>query len=108
MGNHASPQNPGNSRNVCVEVMSRLAGMLLHHRADLLVLTYANPAEEQGASWIVVASAGTMSQLLQFRVLRLGLLQDGDVGVGVLPESEKSLVRGLRFGVVPHQAIGPS
>jgi hypothetical protein len=25
-------------------------------------------------------------QLLQLRVLRLGLLQDGDVGVGVLPE----------------------
>src|SRR5215469_4943850 len=34
-GNHASPQNPGNSRNVCVQVMSRLAGMFLHHRAGL-------------------------------------------------------------------------
>jgi hypothetical protein len=31
--------------------------------------------------------------LLQLRVLRLGLLQDGDVGVGVFPESEEVLVR---------------
>ena len=30
--------------------------------------------------------------LLQLRVLRLGLLQDGDVGIGILPESEKFLV----------------
>jgi len=29
---------------------------------------------------------------LQLRVLRLGLLQDGDVGVGVLPEGEEVLV----------------
>jgi hypothetical protein len=29
--------------------------------------------------------------LLQFRVLRLGLLQDGDVGVCVFPEGEKRL-----------------
>jgi hypothetical protein len=28
-------------------------------------------------------------QLLQLRVLRLGLLQDGDVGVGVFPEREE-------------------
>ena len=35
--------------------------------------------------------------LLQLRVLRLGFLQDGDVGVGVLPEGEEVLVRSLRF-----------
>jgi hypothetical protein len=29
---------------------------------------------------------------LQFRVLRLGLLQDGDVGVGVFPEREEIFV----------------
>jgi hypothetical protein len=28
--------------------------------------------------------------LLQLRVLRLGFLQDGDVGIGVFPESEVS------------------
>jgi len=34
---------------------------------------------------------------LQLRVLRLGLLQDGDVGVGVLPERERIVVRGAHF-----------
>src|ERR1700730_3256786 len=33
---------------------------------------------------------------LQFRVLRLGLLQDGDVGVGVFPEGEEIFVGGER------------
>jgi hypothetical protein len=32
--------------------------------------------------------------LLQLRVLRLGFLQDGDVGVGVFPEREEILVGG--------------
>jgi hypothetical protein len=32
---------------------------------------------------------------LQLRILRLGFLQDGDVGVGVFPESEKVLVGSL-------------
>src|ERR1019366_9126047 len=34
--------------------------------------------------------------LLQLRVLRFGLLQDGDVGVGVFPEREKIFVSGER------------
>jgi len=33
-----------------------------------------------------------IARLLQLRVLRLGLLQDGDVGVGVLPKTEKVLI----------------
>ena len=33
---------------------------------------------------------------LQLRVLRLGLLQDGDVGVGVFPEGEEVVVGGER------------
>ena len=33
---------------------------------------------------------------LQLRVLGLGLPQDGDVGVGVLPESEEILIGGER------------
>src|SRR5580693_1455968 len=38
------------------------------------------------------------SSLLQLRVLRLGFLQDGDVGVGVFPEREEFLIldAGLR------------
>ena len=31
---------------------------------------------------------------MQFRVLRLGFLQDGDVGIGVLPEGEEVLILG--------------
>src|ERR1700751_148998 len=38
--------------------------------------------------------------LLQLRVLHLGLLQDGDVGVGVFPEGEEILVRSFRLGGV--------
>src|SRR5215469_2361127 len=33
-------------------------------------------------------------RLLQFRVLGLGLLQDGDVGVGVFPQCEEILIGG--------------
>ena len=35
--------------------------------------------------------------LLQLRVLRLGLFQDGDVGVGVFPEIEEVLVGGANL-----------
>jgi len=34
------------------------------------------------------------AQLLQLRVLRLGLLQDGNVGVGVFPKSQEILIGG--------------
>jgi len=36
--------------------------------------------------------------LLQLRELRLGFLQDGDVGIGVFPEGEEILVGSFRFG----------
>jgi hypothetical protein len=38
--------------------------------------------------------------LLQLRVLCSGLLQDGDVGVGVFPEGEEIFVGSLRFGAI--------
>jgi len=41
-----------------------------------------------------------MEKLLQLRVLRLGLLQDGDVGVGVFPERQKILIGRLGSGGV--------
>ena len=44
--------------------------------------------------------------LLQLRVLRLGLLQDGDVGVGVFPEGEEILVRSFRLGGVTRKRVG--
>ena len=36
--------------------------------------------------------------LFQLCVLRLGFLQDGDVGVGVFPEREEVLIGGAGFG----------
>ena len=43
--------------------------------------------------------------LLQLRVLRLGVLQDGHVGVGVLPKGEEILISRLRFSYVALQDI---
>ena len=45
------------------------------------------------------------SALLQFCVLRFGLLQDGDVLVGVFPQSEKILVRGAALGRVALERV---
>jgi hypothetical protein len=42
---------------------------------------------------------------LQLRVLRLGFLQDGDVGVGVFPEREEILIGSLGFGGVSREGI---
>jgi len=46
--------------------------------------------------------------LLQLRVLGLGLLQDGDVGVGVgvFPEREEIIVCGLRFCGAATECVG--
>src|SRR2546426_8097134 len=43
-------------------------------------------------------------ELLQLRVLRLGFLQHGDVGIGVFPEGEEVLVRSVGFcGISLHR-----
>jgi hypothetical protein len=41
----------------------------------------------------------------QFYVLGLGLLEDGDVGVGVFPQREKILISSLRFRAIASQGI---
>ena len=43
--------------------------------------------------------------LLQLRVLRFGLLQNGDVGVCVFPQREKILICGTGFGGVALQSV---
>jgi hypothetical protein len=43
---------------------------------------------------------------LQLRVLRLGLLQDGDVGIGVFPHREKIVIGSARPGGVSFQHVG--
>ena len=42
---------------------------------------------------------------LQLRVLRLGFLQDGDVGVGVFPERQEILIGGFRFSGIAREGI---
>jgi hypothetical protein len=41
---------------------------------------------------------------LQLGVLRLGFLQDGDVGVGVFPEGEEILVCNSELGDIPGES----
>jgi hypothetical protein len=48
------------------------------------------------------------ARLLQPCVLRLGLLQDGDVGVSVFPEGEEVLVHNFRLRSVTYQRVGAS
>jgi hypothetical protein len=43
---------------------------------------------------------------LQLRVLRLGFLQDGDVGVGVFLEGEEIFVGGFRLGGIACHGVG--
>jgi hypothetical protein len=49
---------------------------------------------------------GKTTLLLQLRVLGFGFLQDGDVGVGVLPEGEEVLIGGAGFGGVALHNVG--
>ena len=43
---------------------------------------------------------------LQLRVLCLGFFQDGNIGVGIFPESEEVLVGHARFGGVAFESVG--
>src|SRR5205823_4582058 len=43
---------------------------------------------------------------LQLRVLRLGSLQDGDVGVGVLPEGEEVQIGSASFRAIALEGVG--
>ena len=55
---------------------------------------------------LLVIFPQSASQLLQFRVLRLGLFQDGDVRIGVFPEGEEVLIGRLGFGAVARNSAG--
>ncbi len=46
-----------------------------------------------------------INPLLQLRVLRFGLLEDRDVGIGVFPEGEEVLVGGAGLGCVALQSV---
>ena len=49
---------------------------------------------------------GILQQLLQLRVLRLGLLQDGNIRVGVFPEGQEIPIGGAGFGRVALHGVG--
>ena len=53
----------------------------------------------------IADTVGT-NRLLQLRVLGLGLLQDGDVRVGVFPKCQEILICGAGFGGVALQHVG--
>jgi hypothetical protein len=60
--------------------------------------------EVHTAQQILEARVGAQG-LFQLRVLRLGFLQDGDVGVSVFPEGEEILIGGAGFGCVALQGV---
>jgi hypothetical protein len=43
---------------------------------------------------------------LQLGVLRFGFLQDGDVGVGILPQREEIIVGGASLRAIARQGVG--
>ena len=51
-------------------------------------------------------SEGMATQLLQLRVLCLGFLQDGDIGVGVFPQSKEVLIGTFCLGGVVREGVG--
>src|SRR2546425_13266408 len=53
-----------------------------------------------------IATHEADKRLLQLRVFRFGLLQDGDVGVGVFPEREEVLVGGASLSSVAGERVG--
>lgn len=53
----------------------------------------------------VLVAAGSQL-LLQLRVLHLGLLQDGHIGIRILPQPKEILVRGTRFRRVALLNVG--
>src|SRR6516164_6615456 len=55
-----------------------------------------------------LASGSTKSPLLEFGEFGPGSLENRDIGVGVLPEGEKVLVRLPSLVVVSKQRVGPA
>ena len=53
-------------------------------------------------------SWGRRPELLQLRGFSFGVLQDGNVGIGIFPEREEILVRSVRLGRVTLHGISAS
>src|SRR5262245_27300225 len=61
--------------------------------------------DKEAAGSLLLQSLCIAKILLQFRVFRFGLLQDGDVGVGVFPEGEEVLVFATGVGKIALEGI---
>src|SRR5208337_83571 len=70
--------------------------------------TLINRTHRTSTAWLVSVNSKEQEDffpLLQLRVLCLGLLQDGNVRVGVFPEREEIFVGGFCFGRVALQGV---
>lgn len=65
----------------------------------------ANGAGSPGQLRKLPTGSERYRKLLQFSVFGFGLLQDGDVRVGVFPECEKILVRRAGLGAIALQRV---
>jgi hypothetical protein len=45
---------------------------------------------------------------MQLRILRFGLFEDGNIGIGVFPEDKEILIRGSRPGVFSRDCVCPA
>ena len=92
--------NPGYDESGVIlwEVLPELCRVLISLTCGFAPITGGTAADMEGRL--------PYARLLQLRVLRLGLLQDGNVGVGVFPEREEILICGSGFGGVALQHVG--
>src|SRR5215469_2674952 len=80
-------------------------GMEEEHELLFEVKEFIKIQRRAYARWRCTRSQGEAAPL-QFGVLGLGLLQDGDVGVGILPQGEEIIVGGTGFRSIALQRIG--
>ena len=64
------------------------------------------PTSRYGSGLISKWAFFGVTCLLQLRIFCLGLLQDGDVGIGVQPDHKKCCVSLTGFFVIPTELVG--
>jgi len=99
-----SEQQPSSFMNECFSYAESQVRQTIHLRprwglrsGNLRRLSGRTITRKNGLERKERRSRDRSVELLQLRVLCLGFLQDGDVGVGVFPEREEILVGGAGF-----------